>query len=243
MKERSAEGIYAYRAAMNDFRLDPSTSVLLVVDMQNGSCDDTCGWVPAYTELGYGELMAAYRTRMLEQVVPNVARLERAFRAVGANVVFLTVGTIAGDLSDMPARFRRSFRYWESLGIRPPHARAGTHEMAVMDAIAPMPGEPVIPKTGYSGFTASPLERVLFNRGARQIAFCGVATDACVEATLRDAVDRGFDCVLAEDACTAATPQSHERGVLSIGAFARILSTEAVAAEIAASRPAAAVAR
>jgi ureidoacrylate peracid hydrolase len=234
--DSTAEELYAYRRAMNDFKLDPALSALLVVDLQNGSCDPTCGWIPAYTAIGHGSVMAAYRERVEQSVLPNVRRLQEAFRALGADVLFLTVGTIVGDLSDMPQRFQRSYRYWESRGIRPPYARAGTAEMAVMDAIAPIEGEPVIPKTGYSGFTGTPLERVLFNKGVRQIVFCGVATDACVEATLRDAVDRGFDCVLAEDACAAATDESHERGIRSMEAFARVSTVNGVVSELLASR-------
>jgi nicotinamidase-related amidase len=227
-----ADEIYAYRRAMSDFRLDAAVAALLVVDLQNGSCDENCGWVPAYTAIGHGDLMAGYRKRVQERVLPNVRRLQETFRSVGADVAFLTVGTIVGDLSDMPVRFQRSYRYWEARGIVPPYARAGTREMAVMDAVAPREGEPVIQKTGYSGFTGTPLERVLFNKNIRQIVFCGVATDACVEATLRDAVDRGFDCVLVEDACAAATDESHERGVRSMEAFARIAKVDDVSQEL-----------
>ncbi|MGH2713905.1 MAG: cysteine hydrolase family protein [Thermoleophilaceae bacterium] len=228
----AAEEIYAYRRAMNDFTLDRERSALLVVDLQNGSCDPSCGWFPAYTAIGYGEVMAAYRARVEGRVLPNVRRLQDAFRSVRADVLFLTVGTITGDLSDMPDRFQRSYRYWEARGVRPPYAKAGTREMAVMDAVAPGPGEPVIQKTGYSGFTGTTLERVLFNKAVRQIVFCGVATDACVEATLRDAVDRGFDCVAVEDACAAATDESHQRGMQSMAAFARIATADEVMKEL-----------
>src|SRR5687767_6475734 len=146
----TSEEIYAYRRAMNDFELEAASCALLIVDLQNGSCDETCGWIPAYTAIGHGEVMAAYKQRVHQRVLPNVRELQQAFRRVGADVLFLTVGTIVGDLSDMPVRFQRSFQYWASRGIRPPYARAGTAEMAVMDAIAPASGEPVIAKTGYS---------------------------------------------------------------------------------------------
>lgn len=235
-QDAGTEEIYAYRRAMNDFRLDPAMSALLVVDLQNGSCDEGCGWIPAYTSIGHGSRMAAYREKVEERVLPNVRRLQNAFRSLEADVLFLTVGTVVGDLSDMPERFRRSYRYWESRGIPPPYAHAGTREMAVMDAVAPMGGEPVIQKTGYSGFTGTPLERVLFNKRVRQIVFCGVATDACVEATLRDAVDRGFDCVVAEDACAAATDESHDRGIRSMEAFARISTVSDLVEELVSSR-------
>lgn len=224
--------LYAYRQAMNDVRLDAASTALLVVDLQNASADPTCGWMPAYEAIGHGDVMDAYYERMLGVVLPNVRKLQDAFRSVGARVVFLTVGTIVGDLSDMPERFRRSQRYWESKGVKAPYARWGTREMEVIPAVAPMPGEPVVPKTGYSGFTGTPLEKVLFNLGVRKLAVCGVATDACVESTLRDAVDRGFDCVLVEDACASTTEEHHRMAVRLMELFCRVETTPTVVAEI-----------
>ena len=228
-----ADELYAYRRAMNDLPIDVTTCALVIVDMQNASCDPACGWVPAYEAIGHGDVMSAYYERMQQVVLPHVRQLQEAFRDSGRPVIFLTVGTIVGDFSDMPQRFRRSQRYWQSKGVTPPYARYGTHEMAIFDAIAPHPGEQVIPKTGYSGFTGTPLERVLFNVGVRQLALCGVATEACVESTLRDGVDRGYDCVLVEDACASVTDESHRGGVRSMELFARIADTATVVRELA----------
>jgi nicotinamidase-related amidase len=104
--------------------------------------------------------------------------------------------------------------------------------MTVLESIAPIEGEPVIPKTGASGFTASPLERVLFNLKARALVFGGVATNYCVQSTLRDAADRGFDCVLVEDACADATPAIHQLGVDSSSPFCRVESAAGVVDQI-----------
>jgi len=227
-----ADELYAYRRAMNDVPIDARACALIIVDLQNASCDPTCGWLPAYEAIGHGDVMSAYYERIQKIVLPNVRRLQQAFRAARAPVVFLTVGTMVGDLSDMPERFRRSERYWQSKGVTPPYARYGTREMAVIDAIAPRPGEAVIAKTGYSGFTGTPLERVLFNASVRQVAMCGVATEACVESTLRDGVDRGYDCMLVEDACASVTDESHRAGVRSMELFARIVDTATVEREI-----------
>lgn len=225
--------LYAYRAAMNDIPLNPQTSALLIVDLQNASADPNLGWVPAMEAAGHGEIMHSYLERVNETVLPNVRRLQEAFRDVGAPVIFLTVGTIVGDFSDMAPRFQRSLRFWEQQGIPAPYSKNGTPEMAVLEAIAPQPGEPVITKTGYSGFTSSPLESVLHSRNVRELAVCGVATEACVESTLRAAVDRGFDCVLVEDACASMTEEARLRAVESMALFARIATSLEVAEEIA----------
>lgn len=228
--------LYAYRAAMNAMELNPATSALLIVDLQNASADPSSGWVKAYAEAGHGDVLNRYFEKVRDQVLPNVKLLQDAFREAGAPVVFLTVGSAVGDWSDMAPRFRRSIAYWQGRGIEPPYAAAGTRAMQVLDAIAPRPGEPVIVKTGYSGFTGSPLERVLRNKGIRELAVCGVATDACVESTFRAAVDLGFDCALIEDACASVTEEDHVIGVKAMRLFGRISTARELAAEILATR-------
>jgi nicotinamidase-related amidase len=132
----------------------------------------------------------------------------------------------------MPPRFARGARHWERLGFEPPYARVGTRDIQVLDEIAPLRHEPVITKTGASGFTASALESVLFNHGIRELAICGVATAYCVESTLRDAADHGYDTVLVEDGCADSTEEIHQRGVAGCAAFGRIDATERLVAEI-----------
>lgn len=229
------EPLFAYRQAMHDFRIDPKTSALVIVDLQYGSAGPDHGYAKAYRAIGYGELLDEYLARIRDVVVPSVRRLQDAFRLAGAPVIFLTVGTIVGDLSDMPPRFGRAAAHWRDLGIEPPYARVGSREMDVLDEIAPQPGEPWIVKTGASGFTASPLERVLWNRGVREIAFCGVATAYCVESTLRDAADRGFDVVLVEDGCADVLAETHARGVKNCSAFGRVASADELVLELRAS--------
>lgn len=230
------EPLFAYRQRMHDFRLSPASSALVLVDLQYGSAGPDHGYAKVYRAIGYGDVLEGYLQRIRDVVVPGVRRLQDAFRAAGAPVVFLTVGTIVGDVSDMPPRFRRGAQHWIERGLEPPYARPGTREIQVLDEIAPRPGEPVITKTSASGFTGSALEAVLRNRGVREIAFCGVATTYCVESTLRDAADRGYDVVLVEDGCADVTPEIHERGLRSCGAFGRVARADDVVAELRASR-------
>ena len=226
------EPLFAYRQTMHDFRLRPETSALLIVDLQNGSAAHDGGYARVYRGLGYDDVEEGYLRRVGEVVVPNVRRLQTAFRGVGAPVIFLTVGTIVGDYSDMPPRFARGAEHWRRLGLEPPYARAGTRNMAVLDEIAPLPAEPVIMKTGASGFTASALPALLFNHGIRELAICGVATAYCVESTLRDAADHGYDTILVEDASADSTDEIHQRGVAGCAAFGRVDSTDHVVAEL-----------
>ncbi len=228
----AAEALFAYRRRMNDFRLRPATSALILVDLQYGSAADGYGFANVFRAIGYADLVDAYNERIERVVVPSVQRLQGTFRDVGAPVIFLTVGSVVGDLSDMPPRFRRAADHWTERGLNPPYAVLGSREMQVLESIAPLPGEPVLAKTGASGFTASPLERLLWNLGSRELVFCGVATNYCVESTLRDAADRGFDCVLVEDGCADVTPEIHDVGIKSSSPFCRVSTADEVISEI-----------
>lgn len=237
------EPLFAYRQRMHDFRVEPRTSALVLVDLQYGSAGPEHGYANVYRAIGYEELLEGYLTRIRQVVVPAVRRLQTAFREAGAPVIFLTVGTIVGDYSDMPPRFGRGAQHWRERGLEPPYAKIGSREIQVLDEIAPEPGEPVLVKTSASGFTATTLERILWNRGVKEIVFGGVATTYCVESTLRDAADRGFDVVLVEDASADVTDENHARGLRSCGAFGRVATADQIVAEIRAGRPTAAAAR
>lgn len=223
------------RARLDAFRIDPASAALLVVDLQHGSIDVELGYSNIFRYLGNERLLEVRNAHIHGTTIPNVQRLQAGFRAAGAPVIFLTVGSAVGDLSDMPPRFRRAAAYCAEHGLPAPWSRPGTREMTILEQIAPRPGEPVLVKTGASGFTGSPLERVLGNRGIRVLVLCGVSTTYCVESTLRDGADRGYDCVLVEDACADMTAEFHRRGIESCRYFARVESTSTVVGELAAS--------
>lgn len=227
--------LYEYRQAMADYRLNPSTSALLIVDLQYGSADSNYGYGALRRATGHADLVAAYTERIYGTVVPNVQKLLQAFRAAGAPVIFLTVGSIAGDGSDLSPRFKRTARFWNERGLKPPVATPGSKEMEVLSEITPLPSEMVIQKRGASGFTNTTLLDLLRSLGVQELAICGVATNYCVESTLRDAADHGFDCVLVEDASAAYTEATHQRALLSMEPFCRVVQAETAALEIQAS--------
>lgn len=206
------------------------------MDLQHGSLDTDIGYSNIFRDLGYADMLRKRDEHIYGTMMSNVQRLQAAFRATGAPVVFVTVGSIVGDLSDMPPRFQRAKAYCEERNMPVPWGPLGSHELKILDQVAPEPGESVVIKTGASGFTGSPLERVLRSRGVRELTFCGVATTYCVESTLRDAADRGFDCVLVDDACGDLDAATHRRGLASCSYFARIAQSADVVAEIAESR-------
>lgn len=225
---------YEYRKAMLDFSFDAAKSALLIVDLQYGSADRNSGYSAAYAAMGFDEVVDAYMDRLQSIVLPNVQRLQKSFRSAGAPVIFFTVGTISGDFSDMPPRFRRGLEFWKAQGVNDPYSRIGTKEIEVLDEIAPQEGDLLFTKTTASAFSSTPIDDELKSRGIEMLAICGVSTNYCVESTLRDAADLGYDVALIEDASADSNLESHERGVRGCGAFGRVLTAEETIAEISA---------
>ena len=165
--------------------LEPSTTAVIAVDMQNDFCH-----VDGY----YGRLGRDI-CALSAAVAPVAALLGRA-RAAGATVFFTRL--VHDDLRGaMEARHALQPKRWTSSGER---LKPGTWGAAIVDELAPHAADVVIDKVGYSAFEATELERELRDRGIRTVVLCGVVTYACVLATAFSAFDRDFDVVLAADA-------------------------------------------
>ena len=182
--------------------LDPATTCLLLVDFQNALGN---------RELGLGRLLARqgraseaeYRYRRIEKTaVPNAARLLGAFRERGLERLFLTVGSERADWSDLGGPLRELCRAVNS--------RVGESEHEILHALRPQDGEEVLNKTSFSPFASTHVDELLRERGVGTLVLAGLTTNMCVEHTLRDAVDRGYACVLAEDACATDSVEMHE---------------------------------
>jgi nicotinamidase-related amidase len=165
--------------------LDPATTAVVVVDMQN----DFCHANGYYTKAGRDV------SGLAGAVAPVRALVERA-RAAGGTIVYTR---LVHDSSRGAMEERHALRpkRWTASGKR---LLPGTWGADVVDALAPAATDIVIDKTGYSAFDATALEQLLRERGIRTIVLCGVVTYACVLATGFSAFDRGFDVVLAADA-------------------------------------------
>lgn len=184
------------------FRLDPARVALVVVDMQYASAARDHGLGRFLGERGR-EAQGKYRFDRIESVVvPTIQRLLEGFRRRGLRIVYLAVGSELPDYSDLLPHMRALA---EAVGNT-----AGQKEHAVLDALAPLPGEPVINKTTMSAFHSSGFERLLRAWGIEQLVLAGVSTNSCVEGTARDAADRGYRCLLVEDGCGAASQRLHE---------------------------------
>jgi biuret amidohydrolase len=233
--ERGARPFDDFRGPPLD--LDGRRVALVVVDLQYGSTHPEFGWLAFHRERGQPEVVAEYVRRIDALVLPNVGLLLDAFRRTERAVVYLTVVSEMPDHSDRTPAYQRNARRWASEGLPIPYAVAGTRAAVVRDEIAPRPGEPVIGKVTASGFNSSNLAAHVRNRRLDTLVFAGVATNFCVESTLRDAADLGYDCILVEDACAAVTEEAHRIGVASMRPFAQIATTAALVAALEAASP------
>ena len=217
---RAPGGDYAHQFNP-PWALDPARTALVVVDMQYASASRREGLGRLLKDRGQ-ESMGSYRFDRIENtVVPTIQRLLAGFRARGVRIVYLTVGSALPDFSDLLPHMRP---FAESIGNT-----EGRREHEILDDLAPRPGEAVLNKTTMSAFHSSGFERLLRSWGVTQLCFTGVSTNSCVEGTARDAADRGFQALLVEDGCGAASARLHEATCEN---FQRLLGRVASSADV-----------
>lgn len=144
----------------------------------------------------------------LRRIVPTLRRLLEAFRSAGLPIVHTMEAHVA-DLSDCPPSKRRRGRGELRIGDRGPMGRiliAGEPGCAIVPELAPLEGELVLTKPGKGAFYATNLEAELRQRGVSHLVIGGVTTEVCVQTTMREANDRGFECLLCEDATESYFP-------------------------------------
>lgn len=179
------------------FTFDPATTALIVIDMQRDFIEPG----------GFGEALGNDVT-LLATIVPTVASLLDIARQGGWLVVH-TRESHAADLSDCPPAKRLRGAPNARIGDTGPMGRIlirGEPGNAIVGAVAPIEGELVIDKPGKGAFYATALGNELAARHITHLVFAGVTTEVCVQTSMREANDRGYDCVLVEDATASYIP-------------------------------------
>lgn len=217
MAEISAAQPFAYI-------FDPARTALIVIDMQRDFIEPG----------GFGATLGN-DVSLLQAIVPATAALLATARSAGMMVVH-TRECHAPDLSDCPPAKRLRGAPALRIGDEGPMGRiliADAAGAAIIPELAPVAGETVIDKPGKGAFYATDLDAVLAARGITHLIVAGVTTEVCVQTTLREANDRGFDCLLAEDATESYFPAFKAATLEMIRAQGAIVGWTATVAQIA----------
>lgn len=179
------------------FNFDAATTALIVIDMQRDFIEPG----------GFGETLGN-DVSLLQAIVPTTARLIALCRAQGLPVIH-TRECHKPDLSDLPVAKRDRGSPKLRIGDAGPMGRilvAGENGADIIKEVYPTPGEMVIDKPGKGAFYATTLAEHLKATGVKTLIFAGVTTEVCVQTTMREANDRGYDCLLIEDATESYFP-------------------------------------
>jgi biuret amidohydrolase len=180
------------------YEFDLSHTALVIIDMQRDFVEPG----------GFGESLGN-DVSLLQAIIPACQRVLQAWRAGGGLVVH-TRESHRPDLSDCPPAKRNRGNPSLRIGDEGPMGRilvAGEPGSQIIPELAPIAGEIVIDKPGKGAFYATPLQNLLQQAGVTHLAFMGVTTEVCVQTSMREANDRGYDCLLLEDCTESYFPQ------------------------------------
>lgn len=209
MPEPSTADARPVSADPYEFPLRPAVTALVIIDMQRDFLEPG----------GFGDALGNDVSLLRAAIGPTAAVLAAARRA-GMLVVHTREGH-RPDLSDLPPAKHRRGNFPTRIGDAGPMGRIlvrGEAGHGIIPELAPIAGEPVIDKPGKGAFFATDLEAILRGRAVDRLIVCGVTTEVCVHTTVREANDRGFDCLVLSDCTGSYFPEFHVAALAMIRA-------------------------
>jgi nicotinamidase-related amidase len=201
--------VSAVPADPGPFSFDLATTALVIIDMQRDFCEPG----------GFGETLGN-DVSLLREVIPPLQTVLAAARATGMTVIHTREGHVP-DLSDCPpAKLNRGDPTLR-IGDPGPKGRIlvrGEYGHDIVDELAPLPGELVIDKPGKGSFYGTTFGAELAARGITRLVITGVTTEVCVHTTVREANDRGYECLVLSDCVGSYFPEFQRAGLAMIAA-------------------------
>ena len=191
------------------YEFDPRRSALLIIDMQRDFLEPG----------GFGAMLGNDVSRLRCTIEPN-RRVLAAWRAAGLQVIHTREGH-RPDLSDLPSAKKRRGRGKTTIGDAGPMGRIlirGEAGHDIIPELYPLVSEPVIDKPGKGAFFNTELHSLLEDRDIRNLVVTGVTTEVCVNTTVREANDRGYECLVLTDCVGSYFPEFQEMGLRMIKA-------------------------
>jgi nicotinamidase-related amidase len=191
------------------FTFDPTTTALVIIDMQRDFCEPG----------GFGETLGN-DVALLRSVIPPLQRVLATARDLGMTVIHTREGHVP-DLSDCPPAKRNRGNPTLRIGDPGPKGRSlvrGEYGHDIVDELAPLPGEPVVDKPGKGSFHGTNFGELLAEKGITSLIVAGVTTEVCVHTTVREANDRGYECLVLSDCVGSYFPEFQAAGLAMIAA-------------------------
>jgi nicotinamidase-related amidase len=204
------------------FPLDPAAAALVLIDMQRDFLEPG----------GFGESLGN-DVGMLRRTIAPLRRVLEATRAAGLPIIHTREGHLP-DLSDCPPSKLNRGAPSARIGDPGPNGRIlirGEYGHDIIDELAPLPGEPVVDKPGKGAFYDTDFGALLAAQGISQLIVTGVTTEVCVHTTVREANDRGFECLVLSDCVGSYFPDFHRVGLAMIAAQGGIFGWTAESAD------------
>lgn len=192
-----------------EFAFDPTHTALIIIDMQRDFVEPG----------GFGEMLGNDVSQLRTAIEPIKRVLAKA-RTVGMMVIHTREGH-RPDLADLPEAKRARGHLSCGIGDAGPMGRIlvrGEHGHDIIDELKPLPTEPIIDKPGKGSFHATDLHAILANRGITHLIVTGVTTEVCVHTTVREANDRGYECLVLSDCVASYFPEFQQIGLKMIAA-------------------------
>ena len=202
--------------------IDRDHAALLFVDVQNYNARPDGGSYKAMTESDREARYGHFLRVMAKTAVPNMQRVQAACRTAGIEVLYTVIESLTQDGRDMSLDYKISNLF----------VPRGSWDAQVLDAIAPVGDEIVIPKTSSSVFMSTNIDYVLRNLAVRSLIIAGVLTDQCVDSAVRDACDLGYLVTVPTDACATLSADRHDWSLRNNRGYCRQMTTDALVREI-----------